>query len=296
MQCPKCGSVLNPGATFCTNCGQLFAVTSAGAVAIGAKKPVALWVLAGIGGLLALTFGMAAVGILRVPGLTPAHAVRMHGDSGVALKAPAKEPAPAVVVPSEGDTMPDDVRAWLEHLRRIEEKKNALHRDQSDSSLLMGKMLEGMNGLSSVEDVRTLSDPDAGMPDPRGKVEDFFEQLAAPWRSLRTEFLTTGPKCPKECEPIRDAYADALTGIPEKIAELTNLVHSFNPSSDDAQSQAQSARSEARQIGAGHKAGIDANFSATDRKVAEICQKYNTKKWFDINSGDLGGNSLFKGF
>ena len=98
--------------------------------------------------------------------------------------------------------MPADVRAWLEHLERIERKKNELHGKAVDEVLLTTSILQGAGGLGSIEDVDTITNPDAGMVDRRGDVTDMTARLTKPFSDLKEEFLTTGPPCPRECGPI----------------------------------------------------------------------------------------------
>ncbi|MEA2552890.1 MAG: hypothetical protein QOJ65_1066, partial [Fimbriimonadaceae bacterium] len=39
--------------------------------------------------------------------------------------------------------------------------------------------------------------------------------------------------------------------------------------------------------------GIDAKFAASDELLSQICDHYDTRKWFSI-SQDLGGGALIK--
>lgn len=293
------------GATFCLQCGQMYAtVGPTGALVAKKQRNAVLLSIAVVITVLAAFAGMAASGLIKIGGAAPPPGLSAKagatdsmltrpGDEPEAmLTRPAEEKAPALVE-SGPISMPADVRAWLEHLERIEKKKNDLHVDQSDTAKMAAKMLEGAGGITSIEDVNTLTDPDAAMPDMRGDVTAMFEELKQPWVALRAEFQR-GPRVPAECAGLAATYSAALANIPSTIDQLTGIVSGFNPQDSNAQSLAERARSAARGVGRNHKGSVDGSFSQADELLETICEKYNTRKWFDIHSGRLGGGGFVR--
>ena len=72
-------------------------------------------------------------------------------------------------------------------------------------------------------------------------------------------------------------------GGPEKLVSGVTLTDQNNirKSADDV-----------KQVGLKHRRGIDGEFQATDDLVQQICDKYQTRKWFKI---DAHGGSGFAG-
>ena len=292
MNCTRCGTALAPGATFCMQCGQMFGVTLGGAAAvpIDAKRNLLPFAVGAVAALVAVLGGLMASGLLRFG----------SGPSEAVLRVPAKPPpsvlakrddAPEPGLAKTGIKMPDDVRAWLEHLERIEKKKNELHAEQLSDASVTKMMLEGASGLT-VEDVGTFSDPDASVPDPRASIEKTIKGMAEPWRDLEKEFMTTGPRIPSECQPLASAYDRALTDIPSWIDEISGMMMGFDPTAPNPQANVKDARAKGRDIKGQHKLSVDASLANSDRMLADICRKYETAKWFDINTGTLAGSPL----
>jgi hypothetical protein len=286
---------LPAGATFCLQCGQMYAAAGPGGALVARKgRNAALVSLGVVAAVLAAFAGLSASGLLRfgeMPAQGNLQAPGAQEDSGLTRR--ADEPDQTLAATDTKITMPADVRAWLEHLERIEKKKNAIHIDQSDNAKLSARMLEGAGGLTSVEDVNTFTDPDASVPDLRVDVTKMFDEMKEPWLALRKEFLN-GPRVPAECTALAQSYESGLVSIPGSIDELTAILKSFNPTDTNARKEADSARSSARNVGQTHRANVDRSFIKADDQLEAICRKYETKKWFDIHSGTLGGSGLAK--
>lgn len=251
------------------------------------------WALAAIcASLIAVFAGLFASGVLRFTSPPPGPAVRSRAlvaDSG--LRAPARLPEATVRAPAEQTQMPPDVRAWLEHLARIEKKKNALHEDMANEAKIMEKMLSGLGGIENL-DVATILDPQAGMPDPRQNVAKMFREMAQPWRDLRAEFVNTGPPVPAECKPLANAFESGLAAIPEQIELLEQTLGGFDPAEPEVRKAAKGATDSARKVGKENKRSIDASFASADVLLGSIFRKYDTPKWFDIQTGTLSGSAF----
>src|SRR5262249_14455698 len=115
MVCPRCGAKNPEGAAFCMQCGQAIAVAADGAHAAAIpllsaeRKPAWPWVARALA-LLAMLLLLLANG----------RALQL-----VAKSAPAASLQVAAKAPPEVK-MPQDVLDWLEHLRKIEVRKNEL--------------------------------------------------------------------------------------------------------------------------------------------------------------------------
>src|SRR5688572_13383469 len=137
MNCPRCGSGIPAGATFCLQCGQMFVAAAGGATALPvvAKRNILPFVLGALGAVIAVFGGLWASGLLSFGNTPPETVLRVPAKEqsvGLARRGEQQEPS----IARAGVRMPDDVRAWLEHLERIEKKKNDLHAEQlSDATV-----------------------------------------------------------------------------------------------------------------------------------------------------------------
>jgi uncharacterized protein (UPF0335 family) len=290
MQCSRCGSTIMPGAAFCANCGLV--ATGGGAAAVmAARQKNVIWTIGAIlAAVLAVFLALLATGVLRFGAALPQTAIRAPAEApDGSLRVAAKPDEPVLKAGDKQITMPPEVRAWLEHLERMERKKNRIHEDMTNEAKIMERMLSGSSGIDSV-DVGTILDPEKGMPDPRMNVSEMFQEMAQPWRDLRREFLNTGPPMPAECRPLANAFAGGLAAIPEQIESLESVMSGFDPANPEVRAEAKSATDSARKVGREHKRPVDAEFAEADVLLANICRKYSTEKWFDINTGTLRGS------
>lgn len=295
--CTRCGAPLPGGAKFCMNCGQ-----PAPAAAVAAGGPASLvqtqpksnagvwWALGAILAIAAILFGLGAAGILRLRSADKAGPmlVQPGPDQGKLLVKRADDPPP-VLQRNQDDPirMPDDVRAWLEHLERIERAKQELQRDQMDDLMISMRSIEQLVLGAATEG---LMDPDA--PDnPTAGVNDFLpvEKMTADWKELRRRFNQDGPPCPEECKPLKDEYDGALAQVPGVLNDIGSITGNlFDP-------EKKSKIKDLREIQQNHREYIDKPLTKSDRMVGQICDKYETKKWFDIKV-DSGGMMGLPGF
>jgi hypothetical protein len=239
--------------------------------------------------LLLLFFGLKAGGVLNFGAQAP---------DTVTLKARGEDSTNTLQVPGNGTsptlnssrvTMPDDVRNWLAHLEKCEMKKRALTKKQSEELTDMIGDLKGAGGLT-VDDVNSWSDPDSTTLPVIDKVASIARELQPAWNDLKTYFDSYPP--PKECKPIAEAFDDGLQSIPDEMQQLDGIVSGLNQTSDQAAGK--NAREKARAMSRDHRRKIDEPFSRTDQLVGEVCDKYQTRKWFSIDAH--GGNMGILGF
>ncbi|MBX7133629.1 MAG: zinc ribbon domain-containing protein [Fimbriimonadaceae bacterium] len=295
--CTRCGTPVPSGAKFCMNCGQPAPVT---APAAGSSVPMAWpqtksnagvwWAIGSVLVIAAVVFGLGAVGILRLRGADKSGPmlVQTGPEQGKILARKAEDPPPVLQRHQDDPIrMPDDVRAWLEHLERIERAKQELQRDQMDDLMISMRSIDQLVAGFATEG---LMDPDA--PDnPTAGVNDFLpiEKMTADWKELRRKFNQEGPPCPEECKPLRDEYDTALAQVPGVLSDINAIAGDlFDPAKKEK-------IKDLREVQKSHRDYIDKPLTKSDRLVGEICDRYDTKKWFDIKV-DSGGIMGMPGF
>lgn len=299
------------GAAFCMHCGQPFAsqqhVQHAPAAAPTYALPVAgdyrrrntvLAIVISAAILAALLVGLRAAGVLRFGATSPDDRnLQATGQQPDLNSLEASGSNPQSVLQSRGSgstptlessqaTMPGPVRNWLNHLERMEMKKRTLAKDQESEVTDMIGDLKGAGGLT-VDDVQALSDPDSNTLPMIDKVASIMRRLQPAWEGLRREFNSVPP--PQECRAIAEAFDQGLADIPAKMRDLDALVSGVSGGVD--QDTAKGAREGARELARGHRQTIDEPFAQTDRLVGQVCDKYQTRKWFSIDAHG-GGRGL----
>jgi hypothetical protein len=289
------------------HCGQMLGGTGrrvaqqTGSMPAYAPMPMAIsadvkrrntWLAIGISAciLLLLLFGLKAAGVLNMGSKAPdqqtLNAQGQFPDNSL-LRSQGSGNGPTLQ--STRKTMPDDIRNWLAHLEKCEMKKRALTKRQGEEVTDMIGDLKGAGGLT-VDDVNAWSDPDSTTLPVIDKVASIARELQPAWNDLKTYFDSVKP--PKECVPIAEAFDDGLQSIPDSMAQLDKIVSGLDMSK--SQDDAKAAREDARAMSRDHRRKIDEPFSRTDQLVGEVCDKYETRKWFSIDAH--GGNMGILGF
>jgi hypothetical protein len=231
--------------------------------------------------------GIKASGILE-SGKSPAKAglVTAKGqDAGSIIKAKGDDQNPMLKQGAALISMPDDVRDWLEHLRKVEEKKRQLTADQMhEMTILMGQM-QGSEGLMTGQGVRDMADPDSNITQAPAvnTFKDFIDKSKAQWYAL-SEFLRSKP-APAECKPIESSYDQGLNQMGMTMSDFTGIIDDVtNKADSDPEGAKRSGTDSVNNIGATHTKNIDQSFGEADKGVADICAKYHTSKMFDIDT------------
>ncbi len=302
MNCPRCGKPVQPGGSFCMHCGQMLtpgtprtAPQATGIPAYSPAQPLVmpdtrrrntiLAVVTGVLILIALLLGLNAAGILHLGGKSDAQKALQATGSSPANILQAKGTGPDPSLKAMKKTMPDDIYNWLNHLARIEKKKQALtNKELLQARELQGE-LQGAGGLTSAKDVDNLSDPDYNSFPSIDKATAMIKELQPDWIALKQEFESVPP--PMECKPIAEQYSIALGNIIDTFSSIEQLIGGVSLTD---QAQMKSSTDQARAIGHDHRRGIDGSFEKTDSLVQDVCDKYETKKWFKIDAhGGTGG-------
>lgn len=226
--------------------------------------------------LVAAFFGLRATGLLKIGASQPDGGnLKLHASAGpAALEKPgAISPAP-LEKPATVITMPDDIRKWLEHLHQCELKRVAVTTSALNQAMVEKEKLSVNGGADAVQDALN------GIDDPNSELHSPVDSLAAMIKKMHDDMadlqkLFDSYPAPDECQPIQAAYDQAVGEERDELGDLADHL----AANDMEKIQSMKGMS---------NSGIDAAGAKTDRLVGEICDKYNTKKWFSINK-DIGG-------
>jgi len=231
-------------------------------------------VLVALGAAGLIVAGLAFSGLLRVraPSAPPGPIVKAEPTVPLVTKAPERK------------VMPDDIRAWLEHLEETEKRRIDLSQRQ-----IMSLMVE-MQQLKASEFTDALSEL-MGDPFDEGKQEaptiekakSIANDVKPAWQDLQTFFESMPP--PEECRTIAADYGQTLQETGATVSDILGIVAT---ASGDPQGSVEKLRG----IMKSNKAMIDEPAVRADHGVQAICDKYETRKWFEIK-GDVGGGGLF---
>jgi hypothetical protein len=249
----------------------------------------------------ALVFGLGAAGILRLRGSDKPGPVLARGQeptqSVLTERGPDDNPSilpkqadqPAATLTKPGPVrMPDDVRAWLEHLEKIERAKQALSQDEQDDLMISMRSIDQMVTKAATDG---LLDPDSSA-DPEAGVNDFLpiKKMTADWKELRRQFNQDGPPVPDECKDLHDQYDSALMQVPGVLKDINDIAG--NLFDEDKKPKIKGLREVQRT----HQDYIDKPLHRSDRLLGDICDHYQTRKWFDIKVDNAGGLMGIPGF
>jgi hypothetical protein len=330
FSCPRCGTGISQRTRMCPTCGIAFAQPqSAAGQGLGSMRKVAIGAVLAVTGLAFAFAGMHFSGSFRskpvvaktnpamsatgqanrptlnatgtgdsstlsIPGeASPQPILTSQGNSAPTMQQAAPAPTPAMqdaapapspILQDQPVTMPDDVRRWLEHLERIERARQALATQQLSSAVaLLGNMKsqELQGAMDSDEDTTQ----DAARRRANQRASDYAnsaEGLRASWNELLGRFKSVPP--PAACVGVQAQYLTALGQTGSMILELVNIARNANQN-PQAALQALTAMQ-------GTSTGrIDTAAKATDGAVLQVCQRYNTNKWFEIKA-DFGAGLM----
>ena len=185
-----------------------------------------------------------------------------------------------------GPSMPADVKAWLLHLERIEEYRMSMTKEHLAQAIgqMMGSGMAG-NLQDAVDEAMYGESPSGGQnydPSQRAKVQHSTAELRQAWRELNVYFNSKQP--PAECVPLKNTYETTLGETSTMMMDILDAI-------EYSQRDPNGAISKLIQMMGTSKPRIDASAEASDRLLAGICRKYETRKWFKITP-DVGGGMM----
>ncbi len=286
--CSKCGKRLGPGRSTCRKCGAPgipFDIDEGESTGIPSK----VWIQA----LAAIVIFVLVIGLFKVISARKSETASLTTSEATSSGVPTPSPIPtpevlvmptavappasnAVLSPDqiplfpEGNpvnsptpeaspsptadpsTMPEDVRAWLNHLNAIEEERVTLSAAQ----------------LTAVTELVR-----------NGSSDEFTAAAVAmrlSWNDLIDRFQAE--PVPAECSSIRSLFSNTLTGTRTMFADLLGVMRTAR------QNPARALVNMSRVQDDGDQR-VDAPADSTDEAIDALCSRYNTDKWFDINTG-----------
>ncbi len=309
MKCPQCAQTVNAVAAVCPQCGFGLRNTvpgqSIGMPASAASLSQAYtdqrkrnMMIAGIVAIVAV-IGAVSIGIARGSG---ALGFGSRQSNSPVLNAPSANPdgsilaavgnqGPAVLSKEEKapEKMPQDVYEWLKHLERCEKMKVEITGDQAaELSVYMTKLSvlgAGMGMMDPYDQASGEGEDVSPGTYTKGKVLD----LRPKWTELIAYFGSMPP--PAECRPMAEDFNRALSEIPGMMGDVGDILNS-------AEADPAAALKLAKKLQNSSYSDIDRYFARTDEKLSQICQKYNTNKWFNVAPDVMAGGMMnkFSGF
>ncbi|MBS1716735.1 MAG: zinc ribbon domain-containing protein [Armatimonadetes bacterium] len=281
MYCARCGKPIQPGANFCASCGAPSPRMEGPHAATPVYTPPPAqrsstgWIVGSILALL-LIVGLGYYALMQKPA-----AMQVAGNS----------PQPILRKDVSTPMMPADIRAWLDHLSKIEEKKQDLTiRQIADLKVFMTKLQALGPAIGDLDPFGngTPLPPDKAPEDnnksPQDVTQGKFEDLRPAWEALATEFESVPP--PDECKILASDYDHALKQIPAAAGDIASMLNTIQSDPSGAIGSLSKMRSSSYN-------DIDRYFTQADGELTRICAKYQTMKWFNLKPDVLGFQGNF---
>jgi hypothetical protein len=239
-KCPGCGQFVSALSPFCPLCGafpedrrnaprRIWAgvlVVALGAIGWALSRygvlgvPALGGVPAGLaeqgagGGSSLQAFGAQDLGGLGLSGEGASEVLPQVGEkAGGVLGTPGINPPEGVGVP--GMRMPDDIRRWLEHLKRVDLMREGANTQLTgEFTALVTALMPGI-----------FSDPgeaEASDQQRRSEALKAFRRVDNTFREIQKEFHSLPP--PPVCKPIAEEYSSALENTRAMVLDLMEAV------------------------------------------------------------------------
>lgn len=183
-------------------------------------------------------------------------------------------------------SMPPEILAYLQHVERTEAMRVKIAREQLSSLMVDLTMVKGAG--ASLDALKDLADPESTgeeKPSPREHVGRSAAQKREDWNRLTDSFVAVSP--PAECIKLRDDYNVALRETGAMFGQVMDALEQASTSPEAALTALQEMQNTSAPR-------IDQFAKDADRIIREICDKYLTRKWFDV-TGDVGGGGMLGG-
>lgn len=288
MRCPHCGAAVPEHANFCMHCGRpLSAATpNSPASAPPPKSSAAKWMGLGVGllALIALAFvaGMHS-GLFtqfqapktEAPSVLEAQPPKIEAPSMLQAQ-PPKVDAPSVVAAEPPKAPPKHIVDWLEHLRRIEARRQRMERNVAP---VMGMLVQAMAARAAAASGIAQGDLEKAEADyerEREKLRQGYQQRQREWAQLLRDFQAVPP--PPECKTLADTYYAALSHYITTITQIEqDLIEGDLGGLTGLLGSVQSE--------------LDAKLARADEELTRVCEHYSIPKSFAIGGQ---GSELFR--
>lgn len=263
------------------------------------KKRAAVYgVLAGIAVVAATLIGLSAAGLLQLNAKTPpSNQLQALGSQPPSLlEAQGSDAPPKLEATAPPKTeMPQAIKDWLEHLRKCENWKNDLHREQANKlSVIEKRLLSGAGGLT-VKDVDRISDPDGTTVDMEifHDLDKELNEMPGKWTEI-DQYFWSKPPPDADCQKIADAFDQGLREIPGSINDIRKILNGFIGTGDPSVDSQANAEADLKKIGRDHPKALDDAFRDCEKQLAKLFIKYDTDQYFHIEADLPGGGLLMK--
>lgn len=198
-----------------------------------------------------------------------------------------QEAQPAPITPQEAKRMPQDILDWLKHLEETERRRRNLSNSQMGSLAVQMAYLSLGAGKDAIQGLLN-GDPDAlENKEPMQDLSADAAKKRQEWSDLNAYFKSYPP--PQSCVPIYNSYSTVLQETGAMMMEVLDALTT-------AQENPEGAISALNAMKGDSSGRIDVPARETDRGVQQICDEYETRKWFGISSdfgsglmGQMGG-------
>jgi hypothetical protein len=242
---------------------------------------IALFVVAVLAGLL----GSGILGLGQGRGSAVTTNIALGGR--VMLPAPSDKPNTILESGTQGNVftgktkkvMPQEILDWLKHLEATEKRRVDLTMNEQATLLSQLTMLNGVGSTEGFVQGLLRDGEDFDQQSPAREIQGQGEEHKKEWLGLHTFFDSKQP--PAECVPIRNVYTQCLGETQAMYTEVSEILQSVgdDPKGAVAKLMKMQGKSTDR---------IDVPGRQTDKLVQEICDKYDTSKWFEVKA-DIGG-------
>lgn len=250
--CPKCQTPLAENAPFCIQCGLPSAPVS------WQKK----WLPYLIGGLVVVLLTLIAAygGYLKV-----------GGNQGIATlnKSGAVDSESNKLKATTG-ALPDDVRLWLEHLKRVDDARVAMQ------NRYLPALMSFATGFQN-SDLEQIADPDSDIEAlNKARADKAIKKVNSvdkEFRDLISDFQKLPP--PSECLPIADKYNSALVANMEATHKLFGAIAKAGTDTESALTELLTMQGESYKT-------IDAVVDNANGLVEALCDKYGAPNLYEL--------------
>ncbi|MDQ2985986.1 MAG: hypothetical protein M3R13_04610 [Armatimonadota bacterium] len=221
-------------------------------------------------GVVALAGVLWASGALQLRGSGADPTLRVSADgANVGLQQRGANPASALTVKGEEQEpavreslvlMPEDVRKWLEHLKRVDKQREAYN-----TAFVMNLMSK----IGSLQPGTYIDEDSAAGDEARrktsahgvvGDVDTFFGKLTEDFQSLQP---------PVECGPIAAQYSSVLLETRGMLGQITTAITNLDTRALESMQGTTFAR-------------LDTKADETNGLIVAICTKYHEPNKYDV--------------
>ena len=283
MKCTKCGNEIPSESKFCLSCGQVVSARSERPAPPPPKSKTALWAM--LAGLLVVILALVLAFFPRGSKVTQAPPIPNPQQTPVLhAPAPPNGPQPNVLQTDvekpplkspEKTPPPPEVVAYLEHLKKVDETREALQ--SREVEVLLNMVPVAMK--AQYEKAFNMDEPEgnASDMDSSAEISRAINQLNRDWQSLCQLFLSV--QAPEPCANLAGEYYGALGEVIRQVTQVNQML---------AKAQLGSL-----QVTKGKSGSIDDKLDAADRELGAVCSRYGIDKSFAIKSDRTGGTGLF---